>query len=397
MKILMNPFTFFKKEKPNVIFLFIDASGREDVFKKIEFYQQLKKEGVFVENLICYAPYSLGSLNALFSGMNGNLNGVDGYYKAYSFDKKKVYTLTQYLKRAGYRTELDFVIPDVVPPQGFDKIRTFGKDEDREIDLVQRHGEILTRLKGKQPFFAFLDYNKIALSLVKPVIKKYDDSSEEYFEKKEENLKNFTSYVQESAVYVEKMLQKLKELNLYDNSIIVIFSDHGCSVGDKMGEKVYGTYLYDYTIKCWAILIGKNFPKAVAIENQMRHIDILPTILEILGLKTRDDRKPIQGKSMLPSIDGKEEEKRVAYSETGGLGGPTPSPDIHNVQSVRTNEWKLIYNKTNKKKELYNLKEDELEEKNLAGTGLDVEEQLWTKMKNIEGGHNRINKKWSKD
>ena len=33
-------------------------------------------------------------------------------------------------------------------------------------------------------------------------------------------------------------------------------------------------------------------------------------------------------------------------------------PRLFDVQSVRTNKWKLIYNKTNKKKELYNLEED---------------------------------------
>jgi arylsulfatase A-like enzyme len=95
----------------------------------------------------------------------------------------------------------------------------------------------------------------------------------------------------------------------------------------------------------------------------------------------------------LPLIDGTEEE-RIAYSETGGLGGPTPSPEEHNVQSVRTSKWKLIYNKTNKKKELYNLEEDKEEKNNLAGKGIEIEEELWNKMQKIEEEHKRINEQY---
>lgn len=375
----MSLINLFKKRKPNVILILIDGAGRKEAFNKIKYYQDLKKEGVFVENLITYAPYSIGALNALFSGMNGNVNGVDGYYKAYNFDKKNVFTLTQYLNEAGYYTEMDFVIEDVLPAQGFDKIRLFGKDDSKDIDLIERHSEILLHLRKKKPFFLFLDYNKIALHLSRNVIKKYDDFSEEFFNNKERNLANYTSWLEESTQYMDKILNKIKELGLYDNSIIIIFSDHGESMGDKKGEKVHGVFLYDYTINCWAYLIGEGIPKGVSIKNQLRHIDIMPTILDILKIKEKEGYKPIQGKSFLPFFDGNEED-RIAYSGTGSLGGPTPSPEIHNVHSIRTNKWKLVYNATNKKKELYNLKADKEEKNNLIGKYPDVEKDLWVEM-----------------
>ena len=102
----------------------------------------------------------------------------------------------------------------------------------------------------------------------------------------------------------------------------------------------------------------------------------------------------IQGKSFLPFIFG-EREDRIAYSETGGLGGPTPSPEIHNLQCVRANEWKLIYNKTNKKKELYNLVEDKDEKNNLIGKGFDAENRLLDELQKINDEHDKINKKFS--
>lgn len=379
----MKLFSLFKKKKPNIIMILIDGGGRQDGINLVDFYQELKKTSIFFSSLITYAPYSIGSLNALLSGMYGNLNGVNGYYKAYSFDRENIFTLTQYLKDAGYYTELDFVIEDAVPAQGFDRTRFFGKDETKEIDLIRRHSEILTQLIDKQPFFVFLDYNKVALSLVTSVIKKYDDFSEEYFKNKENNFSNYLKHLTESGNYLKNILRKAKVLGLDDNTIIIIFSDHGSSVGDRIGEKVYGSYLYDYTIKCWAYFIGKNLPKNVEIKKVVRHIDIMPTILDMLNIQEKNGYKKIQGKSILPFMHGKEED-RIAYSETGGLGGPTPSPEVHNVQSVRTNEWKLIYNKTNKKRELYNLNEDKEEKNNLAGRNLEIEQDLWNYMKKIE-------------
>ena len=375
----MNFLNVFRKKKPNIIMILIDGAGREDARLLAPFYKNLKKEATFFRNMIVYAPYSIGSLNAIFSGMYGKLNGVNGYYRSYNFDHEHIYTLAQYLKDAGYHTEMDFVIEDVIPFQGFDKVRTFGKDETKDVDLVKRHSEILTRLKTKQPFFLFLDYNKIALKLQPLVIKKYTDFSEEYFQKKEENFRNYLALLKESADYLEKLLEKIKNLDLYDNSIIIIFADHGSSVGDRFGEKVYGVYLYDYTIKCFLYLLGNQFPKNLEIKSVIRSIDILPSLLEILNIKQKPEYKRIQGRSLLPFIHGKTED-RIAYSETGGLGGPTPSPEKHNVFAVRTTKWKLIYNETSKKKELYDLENDNEEKNNLIGKNTDIEEFLWQEM-----------------
>ena len=70
----------FRKKKPNIILIVIDGL-RYDAIDKINHYQELKKESVFFPQLIAYAPYTIASLHTLFSGMDGNFNGVNGYYK----------------------------------------------------------------------------------------------------------------------------------------------------------------------------------------------------------------------------------------------------------------------------------------------------------------------------
>ncbi|MFW9875365.1 MAG: sulfatase [Candidatus Thorarchaeota archaeon] len=353
---------------------------RYDVLGRIPYYRELKKEAVFFSQLITYAPYTLASLYAIFSGIYGYKNGVNGYYKAYSFDKKNCYTLAQHLKDAGYYTEADFLREDVGPIQGFDKPRSH--DEFNE-DLLIRHSEILTQIKNKKPFFLFLHYSKIHANLITDVAKKYSDFDEEYFGNKEKNFSTFLEWAKKGSEYLKEIIQKIKSLGLYENSIILVLSDHGSSVGDRVGEKMYGSYLYDYTIRCFLYILGKGFSKNMEIKNLVRNIDILPTILDILKIKQKSNYKKIQGRSFLPFIEGKGEE-RIAYSETGGLGGPTPSPEIHNVQCIRTNEWKLIYNKTNKKKELYNLIQDKEEKNNLIGKKPEIERYLWEEMQRIK-------------
>ena len=353
---------------------------RADTINFVPYLQELKKEALFFSSLITYAPYTLASLHAIFSGMYGNTNGVNGYYKSYSFDKEHCFTLAQYLKENGYYTEADVINEDLIPKQGFDKVRIH---DEFKSNLLERHPEILLQIKNKQPFFLFLDYNFVHTNLVKNIIKKYSDFSIEYFKNKEKNYSNYLVLVSEAGDYLKLMMDKLKELNLYGNSVVIIFADHGCSVGDRIGEKVYGVYLYDYTIRTFMYIIGKYLPKGVERKNVVRTADIMPTILDITKIHTKGGYKPIHGESLL-NLKEDASNDVIAYSETGGLGGPTPSPEIHNVKAIRTNRWKLIYNTTNSKKELYDLENDKDEATNLSGKGYEIEDRLWDEMLRLD-------------
>jgi len=375
----MKLFQPFKKKKPNIIMLMIDGV-RSDTIAKVSYYNELKKSSVFFPNMITYAPYTIASLYAMFSGMYGNSNGVNGYYKSYSFDKEHCFTLTQYLKEKGYHTETDSPGEGVIPPSGFDKYRLH---DEFKTDFLERHIEVLHQIKNKSPFFLFLRYGSVHVNMVNNFIKKYSDFDEEYFSNKNKNSEKYLKWVEESGNYLHSIIKKIKEIGLYDNSIIIIFTDHGASTGDRLGEKAYGVYLYDYTIRCFLYMIGNGFSKGKDIKELVRSIDVLPTLLDFLKIKEKRGYKPFQGKSFLPFIQGKTQD-RTAYAETGGLGGPTPSPEKHNVMAVRTNKWKLIYNDANKKKEMYDIENDPQEKNNLTGKHPDIEGSLWQEMANFK-------------
>ena len=144
----------------------------------------------------------------------------------------------------------------------------------------------------------------------------------------------------------------------------MILSDHGTSFGEKKGEKFYGTFVYDNTIKCFCLLHIPNLqPKHIV--HQCSNIDIFPTIAEIAGLLPNVTSKDIMGKSLFDMIKQEENVDREVFVETGGLYGPWPSPKKHNVFCVRKNNKKLIYNLTPNTWEFYDLKSDPQELKNL--------------------------------
>lgn len=342
-------------------------------------FQNLKQKGIFFSEMITYAPYTIASMHATFSGMYGKNNGVNAYYKALNFDKENCFTLAQYLKENNYHTIADTFSKILIPNQGFDELLIH--DENR-VNLTARHLELIKRVtRNKRKFFLFLHYGNIHTEMVKNVANKISDFDENYFKNIDRNSRYYNQLVKHAGNYLDQVFNEINDLGLLSNTMLILFTDHGCSVGEKLGEKVYGVFTYDYSIKVFAYFIySKLLPQNIQINELVRTIDILPTILDILNISPKKNFKNIQGNSLLPLISGDKKDDQIAFVETGGLGGPNPSTHEPNVKCIRTKEWKLIYNTTTKKKELYRLVEDKDESNNLIGQYPEIEKYLWRKM-----------------
>jgi arylsulfatase A-like enzyme len=331
--------------------------------------------------MITYAPYTIASLHAIFSGIYGQGTNVDAYFKPVKFDKDHCSTLTQYLKKSGYYTYADVMAELTIPKYGFDK---FVVHDEHKDNLLERHKEIIeSTVKNFKDsnFFLYLHYSNIHTEIVKNVIRKYKDFDENYFGKIGENLRQYETYVQKACDYLEEIIEVLNKNNLWENTLFVVLSDHGCGVGEKPGEKAYGVYTYDYSIKVFSFFIyPRILPKGREIKLQVRTVDIMPTILDILNIRPDEAYKTFDGESLLPMISGVETEDRIAFSETGGLEGPNPSPYSPNVKCIRSSKWKLIYNTTTQKKELYDLENDPQEKDNCIEKYPEQAERLWVEL-----------------
>ena len=320
--------------------------------------------------------------------MHGYKNGVNAYNNMFKLNKNLL-LLPEYLFDNGYYTRGDMLGDAVLSKRGFDKITVHDENAMNSKELLEYHNEIITEVNQEEkPFFIFLQYSKIHTGCVTNVAKKFGDLDEEYFtpNQRKINLVNFSSYMDDAGNYAGGLLKKLRDLSIIDETLVIFFSDHGTSLGERFGEKMYGSFVYDYTIKTFFHFLNPLFPK-LKIHNQIRAIDIMPTILNFLGIKQRKDLLKIQGKSLYDFIDyysknlfinffRKAPKDRLAFVETGGLGGHWPSPKTPNVKCIRTSKWKLIHNLNPDTFELYNLEKDKQELNNLAGKGLKIERQL---------------------
>jgi len=108
-----------------------------------------------------------------------------------------------------------------------------------------------------------------------------------------------------------RLFKYLESRNLVENTAIVFTGDHGESLGDH-GEKTHAFFAYNSTL--WIpLIISAPYLKPRSNTQTISHIDIFPTVCEILKLK-----KPafLQGKSLLPAMKGKKLKARPVYFES---------------------------------------------------------------------------------
>jgi len=354
-----------KNKDYNIILINLDGL-RRDRITKLKTFDSVKKESYFFENMGTVAPYTFASLHAIFSGMYPSKNGVNGYYNIFKFKKDKIKTITEYLHQAKFYTSCDVIDDSVIPRQGFDEFNIF---DEEVVNFSERHSQIIKDLSKKEKFFLFLHYTETHRDLVREVIRKQKEEStnDGYYNSLKENSDRYDSYLPACDEYISSIMRTLEESKIKEKTILIFFSDHGTSIGEKEGEKFYGVFTYDYTLNVFCLInIPGITPKT--IKKQCRTIDIFPTIMDIT--ENTEKNLDIQGNSLYELINNKESNERELFVETGGLYGPWPSPSKPNVFCVKINDKKLIYNDTPQTWEFYDLIKDPYENNNIYKSDL---------------------------
>ena len=347
--------------------------GRRDYSLNSNVFSKIKKESVSLSQSITYGPHTIAAMHSVFSGSYGTRTGTNSYWSTFKFKKNKFKTITEYLHENNYYTHADVLNQLVIPKQGFDEFIVHDEEND---DLTSRHKMLLEKVKNrKEKFFLYLHYSKIHTGIKSEVLNVYKNHSEEFFENKTKNENRYTELFSKAENYLESILDEIKKLDLKKDSIILIMSDHGVSIGEKFGEHAYGAFCYDYTLRTFTYFLTNDLP-TIEIKQQTRTVDFMPTILDYLNIPLDENFSPLDGISLLPLAYGKSVPEEYALTETGNpLYGKRP-PEKPNTFSVRTSKWKLIFNEHNDTKELYDLELDPLEENNIAGTGSEIEQYL---------------------
>jgi len=153
------------------------------------------------------------------------------------------------------------------------------------------------------------------------------------------------------------LFDQMKRLGIYDQTLIILTADHGEEFMEH-GALRHAHSLYDEVIRVPLILsLPGVLPAGKRVERQARLVDVVPTVLDVLGVRPPPD---LDGKSLLALLTpGAEEGERDAFSEFMLFGS-------EEQKSLRTSRFKIIYTFESRRIKLFDLQDDPQERENVA-------------------------------
>jgi arylsulfatase A-like enzyme len=148
---------------------------------------------------------------------------------------------------------------------------------------------------------------------------------------------------------IGRLYSALEELGILKETLVIIMADHGESMTE---HEIYFTHhgLYDPTVKIPLILAGGNCPEGEVYEGMVQNFDIMPTILDFLGIDTPGIK--FDGESLFKLMESNE--RRYAYAEQAAES---------RTRMIRDNNYKYIMKLDDAKCsfcQIYHSKMDEL-------------------------------------
>lgn len=178
-------------------------------------------------------------------------------------------------------------------------------------------------------------------------------------EKCHENLRGYFAAITAMDANIGRLIQRLKDLDVYENTIIIYTADNGMNMGHHgiwgKGNGTYPPNMYEESVKV-PFLMKASFMKSTNVENKSchSHCDLFPTILEMAGIE-HEVTKYQCGKSFYSEIlDEKlSDDGDVVICDEYGI-----------VHMLRTLDYKFIKNYESGEEIFYDLKNDPKENSN---------------------------------
>lgn len=419
-------------QKPNIVFFYIDDLGWADLgYSGSEFYETPNIDRLAAASMVFTDAYANGpncapSRACLMSGQYSPRHGIytvgdprrgnHKHRKLEPIENKTVLadrfvTIAETLQANGYTTATMGKWHLGADPctQGFDVNiagREWGSPSGggyhspyKYPNLIQKEkGEYLTdrlttdacqfiEVNQERPFFLYLTHYAVHTP-----IQAKDELTEKYKAKNpgmhQQNAK-YAAMIESVDHSVGKVMQKLEQLHLKENTIIVFFSDNGGHSGATSNHPLRGAkgMLYEGGIRVpffcqWP---GVTKPGSTCGE-PIIGIDLYPTFLAM----TRTDIPPgvkLDGQSIVPLLKNSEAklDREAIFWHfpcyLQGKGDPSGGPfRTTPAGAIRAGDWKLIEWFETGHRELYNLADDLGETKNLIKAEPQKAEELQDRM-----------------
>jgi len=351
--------------RPNVLLITIDTwradrfSFLNDKFVRTPELDKLAASSIVFVKAFAHNPCTLPSHTNILTGTTPLFHGISdntGFRLS-----EKFLTLTELLKSNGYKTAA-FIGAFPLDSrfglnQGFDLYDDYyGTHNELEFFYIERRAEKVVQLaldwlkkNDKESWFVWVHIFDPHQPYLPPEPFNHDYSSDLY-----------SGEVAYADQQLGKLFSLLREKNLLKNTVIVVTGDHGEALGEK-GEQTHSYFAYNNTLHVPLILYYPGVKPQMS-RAYVAHIDIFPTICDLLKLKKPDH---LQGESLFKLMsDESYAKKRSIYFEslTAYL-----NRDWAPLRGVIKDGYKYIDLPI---VELYDLEKDFGEEENLAsGSG----------------------------
>ncbi|RMF92166.1 MAG: DUF229 domain-containing protein [Planctomycetota bacterium] len=277
------------------------------------------------------------SRNAMLSGLYPHHSGVEGFYH---FPQPGIRTLPQILKENGYLIGILGKVPHCTPYPDFEwdvptdpplptgtgrnpklyaqHTRAFierAKHEGRPFFMMANSHDPHRPFYGNDPYkYGTEDGPQVPSRVFKPeevVVPKFLPDIPEV----RREVAEYFSSVRRCDDTVGALLDVLDASGLADNTIVVFLSDHGMAFPFSK-TNVYFQSTHTPLIVCWPGVVP---PGTVDEDHRVAGIDLMPTLLDMVGLEPPAD---IDGRSFRPLLEGKPFEGReyvfTQFHETAG-------------------------------------------------------------------------------
>jgi len=173
----------------------------------------------------------------------------------------------------------------------------------------------------------------------------------------------YTATVSYVDTQIGRVLDALRERKLEDNTIVIIWSDHGFLLGE---HAIWGKHcLYEHALRCPLIIRKPGIPSPGEVSAAtVETVDIIPTLADLAGIPAPAG---IHGQSLRPFLENPSTPSAKTALAHGSHG---------DLRTVRNDRWRLIISRQNNAIELFDYENDPGETRNHAADHPEVVEEL---------------------
>ena len=206
----------------------------------------------------------------------------------------------------------------------------------------------------------------------------------------EGELRNLRAHYCAEAEFVDRwvgrILEKIDDLNLWSNSIVVFTTDHGISLGEhnrtgklNVNERDSRFWpLYPEIAHIPFLVTAPGLEGGRSVSGFAQPVDIFPTLLDLAGVDVSPE-EPFQGRSFAPMLKGQRDDTDTDYAICGSHLRPSPDgtiPAEATTPVLYTEQWAYAPIGPDGQKQLFDLTADPYGETDVASDNPDVVQSL---------------------